>query len=364
MIRFIQAWAGYLKDDIASLSSVLEARLIRSNLAESYAITMPRTDFAAGAPLNPGDGSFVLKSVNGKLVWVAGEDAGEGPQGIPGPQGPMGPMGPMGPTGEGEKGEQGDTGNSGPQGVQGIAGLQGLTGDPGPKGDTGPQGEQGQVGPRGEMGLQGPKGDTGATGATGPKGDRGEVGETGPRGVQGEQGLQGQAGPQGPMGLQGNTGAQGPKGDAGATGAQGPKGDTGATGPQGATGQQGTAGVNAFGAPTSRTLVLGTAYQASTNTKPAVVTVNLTSTATLTVTGSQVPEAEIVIGATNAVASGTGTKVGVYKNGLTGAVVVGINMNAVQTVPLVFDLPAGWWFAVRQIAATVSIVSAFDQAVG
>ena len=132
----------------------------------------------------------------------------------------------------------------------------------------------------------------------------------------------------------------------------------------GLTGATGPAGVNAFGAPTTRTVALGTAYQATTNTKPAIVTLNLTSIASLTLTAGTTPTANIVIGATTAVATGTGTIVGKYANGLTGALVVGLAINSTTTVPFSFALPTGWYFAVVQTAATVSIVSAFDQSVG
>jgi len=145
------------------------------------------------------------------------------------------------------------------------------------------------------------------------------------------------------------------------------KGDTGATGPQGPQGNQGvpgSAGVNAFGAPTTRTVALGTAYQATDNTKPSMVTVNVTSTANFSLAGGSTNSADILIGSTNGVASGTGTVVGKYSNSVTGTIAVGLNMNSIYTGQYVLALPAGWFFAVRQTSGTVSIASAFDQAVG
>jgi hypothetical protein len=116
--------------------------------------------------------------------------------------------------------------------------------------------------------------------------------------------------------------------------------------------------------PNARALVLGTPYQASDVTKASLCVVNLTSTAALTLSGGQTHTAEIVIGATSAVASGTGTVVARYRNSQTGGVVVGVALNAELTCPCAFYLPKGWFFAVRQISGTVSIFSAFDQSIG
>lgn len=199
------------------------------------------------------------------------------------------------------------------------------------------------LGTQGIVGPQGPIGPTGATGAAGPQGVAGATGATGA------------------------TGAAGPVGATGAIGAQGPKGDTGAQGVQGATGAtgaQGPAGVNAFGSPNALTVSLATAYQATTPAKPAVVTINVASTANFSIAGGTTNTADVLIGATNAVASGTGTVVGKYANSVTGTIAAGLNMNSQSTVQYILHLPAGWFFAVRQTGGTVSIVSAFDQAVG
>lgn len=119
------------------------------------------------------------------------------------------------------------------------------------------------------------------------------------------------------------------------------------------------------GAPTSRSLSLGTAYQAIDNTKPSEITITLTSTAALTLGGGSTFEADLIIGSTSAVASGTGTVVGKYKNSLTGTLVVGLAINNAQTTMHKLSLPAGWYFAIRQITGTgISVVSAYDQAIG
>lgn len=119
-----------------------------------------------------------------------------------------------------------------------------------------------------------------------------------------------------------------------------------------------------IGPPVARTVALATAYQATTNTKPAIVTVNLTSSATISISGGTVNAADIVIGATNAVASGTGAIVNKYANSNTGTLNIGLNLSTVAGVPCVFFLPIGYWWAVRQTSGTVTISSAFDQQVG
>lgn len=116
--------------------------------------------------------------------------------------------------------------------------------------------------------------------------------------------------------------------------------------------------------PTSRSLTLATAFQATDSTRAALITLNLTSNASLTLSGGTTNTATVVIGATNAVASGTGTVVGTYSNALTGTLVIGVSINAVATNPITFGLPKGWFFAVLQSAGAVTITSAFDQAIG
>lgn len=116
--------------------------------------------------------------------------------------------------------------------------------------------------------------------------------------------------------------------------------------------------------PTSRSLSLATAYQATDNTKPAVVTINVSSTATITLTSGTTNTSAIVIGSTSGVASGTGSAICPYTNSQTGTLVVGANLSTISTSQCTFVLPAGWFFAVRQTAGTVSISSAFDQSMG
>lgn len=118
------------------------------------------------------------------------------------------------------------------------------------------------------------------------------------------------------------------------------------------------------GTPTSRALSLATAYQATNNAKAAFVTVNLTSSASLSIATGTTNTAEIVIGSTVGVASGTGSLMGPYLNSLTGTLVVGLAVNTGSTTSYTLMLPAGWYFAVRQTAGSVTIASAYDQSIG
>jgi len=166
-------------------------------------------------------------------------------------------------------------------------------------------------------------------------------------------------------GVQGPAGPTGATGPAGPTGPTGPTGATGATDATGPTGATGPAGPSTIGAPTSRALTLGTAYQASDTTKPALITISLQANSTISLSGASNNEGQIVIGATNAVAGGTGSAVGNYKNNLSGALVVGLSLGNQAACSYTIALPAGWFFAIRQTAGTgLQIVSAFDQALG
>lgn len=116
--------------------------------------------------------------------------------------------------------------------------------------------------------------------------------------------------------------------------------------------------------PTSRSLSLATAYQCTDNTKPCVVTINLTSTANFSLTGGTTNSADVVIGPTNAVAGGTGTVIGKYSNSVTGTIAIGLNMNSAAATPITVTIPAGGYLAIRQTAGTVAITSAYDQSTG
>lgn len=129
-------------------------------------------------------------------------------------------------------------------------------------------------------------------------------------------------------------------------------------------GPRGPAGPTSVGTAAAMALAFATAYQANDPTKPAFVTVHITSTAQLTLSGGQTHTAELVIGPTNQVASGVGTVVGRYTNANTGTLTIGLGINNTATNPLCAVLPAGWFFAIRSIAGAPAIVSSFCQSIG
>lgn len=287
------------------------------------------------------------------------------------------------------------TTNAGPVGPQGVPGVNGntiLSGTGAPDVSLGNDDDfyvdvvaSRMYGPKTAgiwgtgVALIGPTGSTGSNGSQGPTGPTGSVGPTGASGSNGSNGTAATIG----VGTV-TTGAPGssatvvnggsssaavlnfsiPQGTTGATGSTGPAGSTGSTGATGPTGPSGSAGVNVFSAPNSRTLSLATAYQCTDTTKPCVATVNVTSTASFSLSGGTTNSADILMGSTSGVSSGTGTVMCKYSNSVTGTIAVGLNMNSVSAQTCVMDLPAGWFLAIRQTSGTVSITSAFDQSVG
>jgi hypothetical protein len=115
------------------------------------------------------------------------------------------------------------------------------------------------------------------------------------------------------------------------------------------------------GSPNVRTLAASTAYQATNPNAVAIINLNLTSSAALSISGGTTNSADIVIGPTNAVASGTGTVIGKYSNSSTGTLTIGLNTATVAACLISFVLPAGWFMAWRITSGSVTATSAFDQ---
>lgn len=116
------------------------------------------------------------------------------------------------------------------------------------------------------------------------------------------------------------------------------------------------------GMPTARMLALATAYQALDPIKAALVSLTLTSTAALSLAGGTTITGDVVVGASSAVAAGTGTIVAKYKNSLTGTLTIGLNIQTDSAQTINFLLPPGAFFAIRQTAgATLAILAAVEQ---
>lgn len=170
---------------------------------------------------------------------------------------------------------------------------------------------------------------------------------------------QGATGATGSVGATGSTGAQGIQGIQGATGSTGSTGSQGATG---ATGSTGATGPSIISAPNTRSLSLATAYQATDNTKPAFVTVVLECVVSVGVGSPQANTVEMIIGSTNAVASGTGTLADAFRSDLS-VTLISLGWTGRQSIRA--NLPVAWYFAVRRTAGTgCTISSAIDQSLG
>lgn len=121
-------------------------------------------------------------------------------------------------------------------------------------------------------------------------------------------------------------------------------------------------GAYAIGVPTTRSVALATAVQCSNAAQPCLFTFTLSSTSSISLGGTSNNEGQIVLGATNAVASGTGTVTAVYRNVLGGTLVVGLNLTSQQANTYTVPVPAGYYVAVRQTAGSgLTVVSAYDQ---
>lgn len=118
------------------------------------------------------------------------------------------------------------------------------------------------------------------------------------------------------------------------------------------------------GYPTTRTVALATAYQCTNTAKPCSFTVTLSSTASLSLAGGTTNTADVLVGSTSGVATGTGTVIAKYSNTMTGTLIVGLGVNTNANSSYSVIIPAGGFFAVRQTAGTISVVSAYDQVIG
>lgn len=119
----------------------------------------------------------------------------------------------------------------------------------------------------------------------------------------------------------------------------------------------------AVGAPVTRTLSFATAYQASTSTKPANVSIIIDCTTTVALGSAQANTVELIIGATNAVASGTGTLADTFRSDLSVSIIISLGFTGRQALQC--TLPIGYYFAVRRTVGTgMTIISAFDQVLG
>lgn len=124
-------------------------------------------------------------------------------------------------------------------------------------------------------------------------------------------------------------------------------------------------GYFAVNAPGSRTFALATAYQCTNTAKPCLLTITLQAQSSISLGGASNNEGQIVLGSTNAVASGTGTVMATYKNNLGGTLVIGLNLNSQHSNTYTIAIPAAYYVAVRQTAGSgLQVVSTLEQQIG
>lgn len=117
-----------------------------------------------------------------------------------------------------------------------------------------------------------------------------------------------------------------------------------------------------FGPGVPRTLALNTAYQATDPTKAANVKVILSTPTSVGIGSPQDNTFGLYFGSTNAVAGGTGT---LGDSGGLALNVTLISLGLTQTQSATICLPIGYYFAVRRLTGTQTVISqAYDQTAG
>lgn len=139
-------------------------------------------------------------------------------------------------------------------------------------------------------------------------------------------------------------------------------------GKSGTMGPPGPASSVVMGIPNSRSLLLGSAYQATDPTKIAIVSfaLNSVSSNSLLVSTQASQKGEVYISSTAAGVTGaTGARIAVIENTQGGVLVVGLTITQTIGENVTFNLPVGWYFGARQtVGSNLTITSAFDQSVG
>lgn len=119
-----------------------------------------------------------------------------------------------------------------------------------------------------------------------------------------------------------------------------------------------------FGAINARTISLSTAYQATDNTKAAVVSLSPQCTASISLAGGSTCTIQARVG-TNSLTCSSGSVVATWTNGNTGTLTIGLALNQIIGAPGNVNLPIGGYFTLCQTAGTgATITTAVDQSAG
>ena len=118
-------------------------------------------------------------------------------------------------------------------------------------------------------------------------------------------------------------------------------------------------------APSAKTRVIGTAYQATDPTKVARISIDIDSSAAASLTGTVTNTAVVRVGPTSAsvaTAPYTGSEIiGRHKNAQTAALVVGLSITQSISNNISFDLPIGYYYSIITTAGTVSVAGVQEQ---
>jgi hypothetical protein len=119
-----------------------------------------------------------------------------------------------------------------------------------------------------------------------------------------------------------------------------------------------------IGSPSTRSLSQNTAYQATNSSLGAIEIITISSSAAVTISGGATNTANILVGTTSGVATGTGTTVASYSNSMTGTLVVGVSVTNGSNTTFSIFVPAGQYFSINSGSGSVSIVSVIEQSIG
>lgn len=118
-----------------------------------------------------------------------------------------------------------------------------------------------------------------------------------------------------------------------------------------------------FGAVNTRTLTIGTAFQALDPTKAAVVTLSPSCGATLTLSGGTTCTMQARVG-TSSLTCSTGSVVATWTNGNTGALTIGLSLTQTIAGPGAIFLPIGAYAILCATSGTFTLTTAVDQSAG
>lgn len=117
-----------------------------------------------------------------------------------------------------------------------------------------------------------------------------------------------------------------------------------------------------FGAPAARTYAVSTAYQATTPTKAAIVTVSPSCAANLSLAGGSTCTMQARVGIAPLNCS-SGVVIATWSNGNTGTLTIGLGLTQTVGSPYGINLPAGASFILCPVSGTFT-VSAAEQTAG